>query len=83
MKISRNRASLISFKNVGRDFSSDYILMGKTKSGRYRVGEIGSEGPEGYTIAKNRITTIEKQGKRTRHWLKDSGSALNAMYRDE
>ncbi len=82
-RIPRNVASLISFRNIGRDFKSDYILLGKTKTGRYKLGEISGSGPEGYDVYKTRFTTVKKKNGKTQHWLYEGGSPLNSYVREE
>jgi len=82
-KVPRNAAALIDFENIGLGFKSEYILLGKTKSGRYKLGEISGSGPEGYDVSRTRYTTVKKKGKKTQHWLYDSGSPLNSFVREE
>ncbi len=82
-RIPRNAAALINFDNVARNFKSEYILLGKIKSGRYKLGEISGEGPEGYTVFRHRYSTVKKKGNKTQHWLYEGGSPLNSYYREE
>jgi len=75
-RVKRKDVKTINFKNVGKDFKAEYVLRGFTKSGRMKVTDIVGTGPEGLTLGKNRLTKI-RNGK---HWIKESGSALNSYY---
>lgn len=73
----------LKLRNVGRDFESEFVFLGKTKTGRIKLGDISGHGPEGMTVYKNRMTKIENHnGKRT-HWIHTGGSALNSYYWEE
>lgn len=73
----------LPFRNVAKDFSSDFVLLGRTKSGRLKVGDISGHSPAGMTVYKNRLTKVEQRnGKRT-HYIHTGGSILNSYYWEE
>lgn len=83
MFFPRNKVKLIGFTNVAKDFKTDYIFLGRTKTGRMRLAGISGNKPEGFDTYRNFMTKISVHEGKKRHWVREGGSPFNSYYFEE
>lgn len=76
---------IMKFRNVGLDFSSDYVFKKMLSSGNVKVQEIIGSGPNypsGLKLGKTRIAKLVNIGGKKKYKIFEGGSPLNTYFFD-